>query len=90
MEDSNESGKKNVFSDLSQVEKSLAEDIGAERAQAMVDYFENVLKSSEEMLLQPLSETDRHLLNQLIQGFQAAQRIIRHVWEKLHATSFPA
>jgi hypothetical protein len=83
MEDSNESGKKNVFSDLSQ-------DIGAERAQAMVDYFESVLKSSEEMLLEPLSETDRHLLNQLIQGFQASQRIIRHVWEKLHATSFPA
>jgi hypothetical protein len=90
MEDSTESGKKNVFSDLSQVEKSLAEDIGAERAQAMVDYFENVRKSSEEMLEEPLSDTDRQLVNQLIQGFQAAQRIVRHVWEKLHATSFPA
>ncbi len=89
MQDSNQSGRKNIFSELSQVEKSLSEDIGGERAKAMLDYFDTVRSVSEAMLSQPLSEGDRHLVMQLIEGFKAAQRIIQHVWETQHSTSLP-
>ncbi|NRF72436.1 hypothetical protein HLB44_36355 [Aquincola sp. S2] len=79
-----------IFGDLAQIEKTLSEDTIGERARAMISYFEEVSKNSEKMLSQPIAENERRLVTQLIEGFRASQRIIRHVWETLHSASLPA
>jgi hypothetical protein len=79
-----------IFGDLAQVEKTLSEDTTGDRARAMVAYFDDVAKSSEEMLQKAASDADRQFLARLIEGFRASQRIIRHVWETLHSAVLPA
>lgn len=79
-----------VFSDLAHIEKTLAEDSSGDRARAMLGYFDEVARSSEAMLQKPMQDTERQLASQLIEGFRASQRIVRHVWETLHAASLPA
>ena len=88
MEDS--AAKNTIFGDLAQVEKTLSDDTSGDRARAMVAYFDDVAKSSEQMLLKAGSDAERQLLTRLIDGFRAAQRIIRHVWETLHTAALPA
>ena len=34
-------------------------------------------------------DAERRLNSQLLEGFRAAQRIVRHVWETLHSASLP-
>lgn len=82
----NEQLEKTVFNDLSDLEKSLAEDASGERARALLSYFTEVAKSAENMLISAAS-TERQLITQLIEGFHASQRIVRHVWEALHSTT---
>ena len=79
-----------IFGDLAQIEKTLSEDTVGDRARAMIGYFDEVAKTSEKMLSQPIAEAERRLVTQLIEGFRASQRIIRHVWETLHSASLPA
>jgi hypothetical protein len=78
-----------VFSDLAHLEKTLTEDRTGDRARAMLSYFEDVARSSEGMLQKPMHEGERQLANQLLEGFRASQRIVRHVWETLHSVSLP-
>jgi len=79
-----------IFGDLAQIEKTLSEDTIGDRARAMISYFDEVTKTSEKMLQKPIADTERRLVTQLIEGFRASQRIIRHVWETLHSASLPA
>jgi hypothetical protein len=79
-----------VFSDLAQLERSLSEDSSGDRARSMLSYFDTVTKSSEDMLKTAMVDTERQLVSQLVEGFRAAQRIIRHVWEAQHSSVLPA
>jgi hypothetical protein len=79
-----------IFGDLAQVEKTLAEDTTGDRARAMVAYFDEVAKSSEDMMRKAAADAERQFLARLIEGFRASQRIIRHVWETLHSAVLPA
>jgi hypothetical protein len=79
-----------IFGDLAQVEKTLSEDTTGDRARAMVAYFDDVAKSTEEMLQKATADAERQFLARLIEGFRASQRIIRHVWETLHSAVLPA
>jgi hypothetical protein len=79
-----------IFGDLAQIEKTLSEDTTGDRARAMIVYFDQVARSAENMLRKQIDFSERHLAQQLIGGFQASQRIIRHVWETLHSASLPA
>jgi hypothetical protein len=74
-----------VFADLAQLERTLTEDSSGERARSMLSYFDTVTQSSQDMLKNALSDTERQLVNQLVEGFRASQRIIRHVWEEQHS-----
>lgn len=76
-----------IFNDLAQIEKTLSDDASGERARAMIGYFEQITLSSQAMLHKPLPESERRLVGQLIEGFQASQRIVKHVWETLHSGS---
>ena len=78
-----------VFGDLAQLEKTLTEDLSGDRARAMLSYFDAVAHSSEGLLQKPVLDGERQLISKLIEGFQAAQRIVRHVWETLHTASLP-
>lgn len=82
----NEQLEQTVFGDLTDLEKSLAEDSSGERARALLGYFTEVAKSAENMLLSAAA-TERQLVTQLIEGFHASRRIVRHVWETLHGTT---
>lgn len=82
----NEQLEQTVFGDLANLEKSLAEDASGERARALLGYFTEVAKSAEGMLT-TAAATERQLVTQLIEGFHASQRIVRHVWETLHNAS---
>lgn len=82
----NEQLEQTVFGDLSDLEKSLAEDASGERARALLGYFTEVAQSAETMLTSAAA-TERQLITQLIEGFHASQRIVRHVWETLHSTT---
>lgn len=85
----NEQLEKTVFGDLANLEKSLAEDATGERARALLTYFADVARASEAML-QTAAATERQLISQLIEGFHASQRIVRHVWETLHSMTLVA
>ncbi|HEY9109050.1 MAG TPA: hypothetical protein VIN58_20410 [Roseateles sp.] len=82
----NEQLEQTVFGDLADLEKSLAEDASGDRARALLGYFTDVAKSAETMLA-TAAATERQLVTQLIEGFHASQRIVRHVWETLHNAS---
>ncbi|WP_140634999.1 hypothetical protein [Methylibium rhizosphaerae] len=82
----NEQLEQTVFGDLANLEKSLAEDASGDRARALLGYFADVAKSAEAMLA-TAAATERQLVTQLIEGFHASQRIVRHVWETLHNAS---
>ena len=82
----NEQLEQTVFGDLANLEKSLAEDASGDRARALLSYFADVAKSAEVMLA-TAAATERQLVTQLIEGFHASQRIVRHVWETLHNAS---
>jgi hypothetical protein len=85
-----EAGQKTVFDDLSSLERTLQEDITGDRALAMLSYFDEVARGSEERLSKPLVDEERQLVSRLIEGFRASQRIIRHVWETQHSAALPA
>jgi hypothetical protein len=83
-------GKNTIFGDLAQVEKTLSEDTTGDKARSMVAYFDDVAKSTEQMLQKASSDAERQLLARLVEGFRACERIVRHVWETLHSAALPA
>ncbi|SEK25100.1 hypothetical protein SAMN05216359_101178 [Roseateles sp. YR242] len=79
-----------VFADLAHIEKTLTDDLSGERTRAMLSYFDQVAHSTEAHLQTALPDAERQLTSQLIEGFRASQRIVRHVWETIHTASLPA
>jgi hypothetical protein len=79
----NASLEQSVFSDLTDLETSLAEDNRGERARALLTYFGEVAQASE-AILKTANSNERQLVTRLIEGFHAAQRIVRQLWETLH------
>lgn len=79
-----------VFADLAHIEKTLTDDLSGERTRAMLSYFDTVAQHSEAHLQSALPDAERQLTSQLIEGFRASQRIVRHVWESIHTSSLPA
>jgi hypothetical protein len=79
-----------VFADLAHIEKTLTDDLSGERTRAMLSYFDTVAQTSETHLQSTLPDAERQLTSQLIEGFRASQRIVRHVWETIHTASLPA
>lgn len=82
----NEQLEQTVFRDLAQMEETLTEDRTGDRARALIQYFADVAKASEDLSVCAASDAERHLAAQLVDGFRASQRIIRHVWESLHGS----
>ncbi len=76
-----------IFGDLANVEKTLSEDGSGEQARAMLAYFEDASKSTQELIKNAADDTERKFLAGLVDGFGAAQRIVRAVWESLHSTA---
>lgn len=83
----NEELEKTIFGDLATLEKTLSEDTSGDRARSMLSYFSDVATQSEVLLQATAADTERHLVTQLLEGFRASQRIIRHVWETLHGSA---
>jgi len=79
-----------VLADMAKLEKTLTEDATGERARAILGYFDEVAKASEQMVQKATHDGERQLASHLTEGFRAAQRIVRHVWETLHSVSLPA
>ena len=79
-----------VLADMAKIETTLTEDQSGDRARAILNYFEQVAKASEELVKKPAHDAERQLASQLLEGFRASQRIVRHVWETLHSASLPA
>jgi hypothetical protein len=79
--------EQSIFGDMTNLESSLSEDSSGDRARAMVRYFRTVAEATERLLTTAREEGQRHLVSRLLQGFQAAERIIRHVWESIHGTT---
>ncbi len=79
-----------VFADLAHIEKTLTDDLSGERTRAMLSYFDTIAQTSEGHLQTALPDAERQLTSQLIEGFRASQRIVRHVWETIHTASLPA
>lgn len=87
MTDSNEHS---VFEDLAHLETTLTDDLTGDRTREMLDYFERAVRSNELHLQSALPDAERQLTSQLVEGFRASQRIVRHVWESIHSSSLPA
>jgi hypothetical protein len=79
--------EQSIFSDMTNLEKSLSEDTTGEKARNMVTYFRSIVEATDKMLATVRDESQRHLVSRLLQGFQAAERIIRHVWETIHGVA---
>jgi hypothetical protein len=76
--------EQSIFGDMSNLESSLSQDTSGDKARQMVRYFRSIVEASEKMLSNVRDESQRHLVSRLLQAFQAAERIIRHVWETIH------
>ena len=85
----NQQLENSVFGDLADLEKSLAEDASGDRARALLSYFTEVARSCES-LLHTAAAAERQMVSQLLEGFRASQRIVRHVWETLHNATLVA
>jgi hypothetical protein len=79
-----------VLTDMAQLEKTLTDDATGERARAILQYFEDVASASEEVVKKATHDGERQLASHLTEGFRAAQRIVRHVWETIHSVALPA
>ena len=86
----NDQIEQTIFNDLSNLEKALTEDPTGDRARAMVAYFGEVARESALMLNTTQLEGERQLVTQLIEAFNASQRVIRKVWEALHGNALAA
>lgn len=73
-----------LFADLAALDRQLSEDHSGQEARAMLDYFADAQRSGQEVLARTQRPEERELLNQLIDGLEAAQRVLRHVWEQRH------
>ncbi len=73
----------NVFPDLSNLEKTFRDDRSGDRAREILAYLKNVVNSTEAML-NVETGLDRRVIVRLIEGFHAASRIVRHIWEHVH------
>lgn len=76
-----------VFTDIAQLEQTLAEDSSGERARNMIGYFGHVSRASESLLQTALPDAERQLTGQLVEGLRAAQRVVQQVWETTHSAS---
>ncbi|CAM3427282.1 hypothetical protein [Paracidovorax anthurii] len=76
-----------IFSDLENLEQALSEDLSGDRARAMIRYFTEVARESSAMKIQAQVDAERQLIGQLIDAFNASQRVIRKIWETLHGTT---
>lgn len=79
--------EQSIFSDMTNLEKSLSEDTTGDKARNMVTYFRSIVEATDKMLATVRDESQRQLVSRLLQGFQAAERIIRHVWETIHGVA---
>lgn len=79
-----------LLGDLTNIEKSLSEDANGDLARKLLSYFNEATELAEAGLLQAADDTERHFASRLVEGLHAAQRIIRSVWEILHAAALPA
>ncbi|HEX6703343.1 MAG TPA: hypothetical protein VF169_01180 [Albitalea sp.] len=86
----NAAAEHDVLADMAKIEKTLTDDLAGDRARSILAYFDDVAKASEEVMKQPGPDAERQLASQLLEGFRASQRIVRHVWETLHSASLPA
>ncbi len=80
----------NVLADMTKLEKTLTEDLTGDRTRAILAYFDKVAEASAKALQTPANDGERQMASRLSEGFRASQRIVRHVWETLHAASLPA
>lgn len=86
----NEQLEQAIFSELSDLEKTLAADFSGDRARAIISYFDGVASETQSHVQSAPMGAERQLAAQLTEGFQAAQRIVQKVWEALHGTPLPA
>lgn len=84
---SQEALEKSIFGDMSNLEKSLADDHSGDHARTIIKYFRTIVEATQRMLSGSKEESQRHLLSRLLRGFEAAERIVRHVWETVHGTA---
>ena len=80
----------NVLADMAKLEKTLNDDSSGDRTRAILDYFDQVARASEQLLHKPSHDGERQLAAQVLEGSRASQRIVRHVWETLHSAALPA
>jgi hypothetical protein len=86
----NEQLEQAIFSELSDLEKTLAADFSGDRARAIMAYFDGVAAETQGHVQSAAMGAERQLAAQLTEGFHAAQRIVQKVWEALHGTPLPA
>lgn len=86
----NEQLEQAIFSELSDLEKTLAADFSGDRARAIIAYFDGVAAETQGHVQSAAMGAERQLAAQLTEGFHAAQRIVQKVWEALHGTPLPA
>ncbi|MFE8646296.1 hypothetical protein ACFX58_14520 [Sphingomonas sp. NCPPB 2930] len=79
--------EQSIFADMSNLEKTLSEDITGDKARAIVQYFQSVGEATDKMLASAKEESQRHLISRLLRGFQASERVVRQVWESIHGVA---
>lgn len=76
--------EQSIFGDMSDLEKTLSQDFTGDKVRAMVEYFQGIVEATQRMLPNAREANQRHLINQLLSGFEAAERVVRQIWETIH------
>jgi hypothetical protein len=73
-----------LVGDLQNLDETLRNDNFGEKARAMLDYFDNAAKASEQMLARAGSDDERRTVRTLYDGFIACRTVVEQTWQSMH------
>jgi hypothetical protein len=74
-----------VLTQLSELDQSLQNDFDGHAALAMIHDLDATARATR-TLLGKVGPVDRHTILRLLAGFEAAQAVVREVWERMHGS----
>jgi hypothetical protein len=71
------------LADLAHLDQSIRQDFDGARARALIECFAAAARETE-LLLERTPPDERALVTGMFEGYEAAQRIVHHLWRHRH------
>jgi hypothetical protein len=74
---------------LTELDQSLQDDFSGQTARALIDDLGANARATRTLLVK-VGPADQRTALRLVTGFEAAQRVVREVWEQMHGSALHA